>query len=163
MPLGPHHDRAAFSCGDSELDSYVYEQLGQDIRRSVTVGHVLCEPENPKIIGFYTLNATSVVLKSLPAEVRRRLPRYPDVPAILLGRLAVSQDFQGQELGRELLVNAMERTLSIASQAGVAGLVVDAENDAVVPFYEHFEFVRLQPTALRLFLPIDRIRSAYEQ
>ena len=40
--------------------------------------------------GYYTLSATSVKLTEFPADITRKLPRYPLVPATLLGRLAVA-------------------------------------------------------------------------
>ncbi|WP_374328853.1 hypothetical protein [Azonexus sp.] len=42
------------------------------------------------------LASASLVLADLPASTGKKLPRYPTVPAIRMGRLAVDQAFKGQ-------------------------------------------------------------------
>jgi len=42
-PLGPHHDRASFSCGDEYLDRYLATQAGQDVRRKIANCFVACD------------------------------------------------------------------------------------------------------------------------
>ena len=91
--LGPHHDRAAFESGVEPLDRYFRVQAGQDARKNMAAPFVLVLPDGA-VGGYYTLSATSVNLAALPARTVRKLPRYPLVPATLLGRLA--------ELGRPL-------------------------------------------------------------
>ena len=65
--------------------------------------------EDEHIAGFYTLAATGVLLSGLPESTQKQLPRYPTVPAVLLGRLAVDQAFAGQGLGSALLADALHR------------------------------------------------------
>jgi hypothetical protein len=48
------------------------------------------------IAGYYTLSSTSVQLAELPEQPVRKLPRYPLVPATLLGRLAVDRWIGGK-------------------------------------------------------------------
>lgn len=74
---------------------------------------MLPHPENANIIrGYYTLSAYSVRLTDLPTSLTRKLPRYPDVPAALLGRLAVDMGCQGQGLGEDLMLDAMDKVLT---------------------------------------------------
>ena len=37
-PLGPSHDRAAFSCGNADLDEYLKRYAKQDVRRNIGTG-----------------------------------------------------------------------------------------------------------------------------
>jgi GNAT superfamily N-acetyltransferase len=78
------------------------------------------------IAGYYTLSSTSVQLSELPAQIVRKLPRYPLVPATLLGRLAVDRRQQGKGYGRFLLADALYR----ASRSEVASfaVIVDAND-----------------------------------
>lgn len=87
--LRASHDRAAFICGVPELDNYLHHQASQDARRKVAAP-------------FVTLSAYCVYGRDLPEPLARKLPRYPLLPATLLGRLAVSQVHRGQKLGRLL-------------------------------------------------------------
>ncbi|HET7207033.1 MAG TPA: GNAT family N-acetyltransferase, partial [Terriglobales bacterium] len=78
-PLGPKHDRAAFSCGVDILDAYLYKQAGQDLKKRVAVPFVIT-PDGTTIAGYYTLSQYSVQLADIPVEVAKKLPKYPMVP-----------------------------------------------------------------------------------
>ena len=79
-PLGSHHIRKEFSSGVEPLDSYFRIQVGQDVRKNLAAPLVLVLPDRA-IGGYYTLSATAVPAPELPADIIRRLPRYPLIPA----------------------------------------------------------------------------------
>jgi GNAT superfamily N-acetyltransferase len=161
-PLAPGHNRASFRCGVPELDRYLREQAGQDQRRKVAACYVAVDPAAPKaVLGYYTLSAYSVRLHQLPRATIRKLPRYPDVPAALIGRLAVADHYHGQRLGEELLIDALERTLSLRDTIGVFAVVVDALSEAAAGFYARFGFTAFPSEPLRLFLPMATIEAAF--
>lgn len=137
-------------------------QAGQDVARHVAVCFVLT-PDGATIAGYYTLSQYSVDLSTLPTEVARRLPKYPKVPATLLGRLAVSEDYRGQRLGEFLLLDALYRSWRQSEQVGSAALVGDAINEAAQRFYEHFDFIRLPGRSDRLFLPMQTIGKLFPE
>ena len=86
-----------FSCGNSSLDRYLREQAGQDLRRGCATPFVLiAERGGTAILGYYTLSSYGIDAGELPAEVVKKLPRYPLIPATLLGRLAVDRRYQGR-------------------------------------------------------------------
>ena len=120
-PLGEQHNRAAFSCGVEALDRYLQRQAGQDISKHVAAAFVIT-PDGETITGFYTLSAHVVSLGDLPDNVAKKLPRYPNVPATLLGRLAVSTDFRGEGIGELLLLDAFKRVLVNAREVASAAL-----------------------------------------
>ena len=153
-PLGDQHDRAMFSCGVDALDRYLRTQAGQDIRKRVASCFVLCTG-SPSVVGYYRLSATSVALADLPNDLARKLPRYPVVPAVLMGRLAVDRTQRGRGLGELLLLDAFRRTLrsDIASFA----FFVDAKDDRAQAFYERYGFISLAGAQRRLFLPLAKI------
>jgi len=86
----------------------------------------------------------------LPASLARKLPRYPSLPAILLGRLAVHTDAQGQKLGSYLLYDAFARVLPL--DIGWAIFLVNAKDESLVPFYQQFDFQSFEDDHLHLFL-----------
>ena len=94
-----HHDRSRFSCGVEALDRYLQSQAGQDARRRVAAPYVLLEPPSPLILGFYTLSNASIQAAELPSTLTRKLPRYPVLPATLLG-----EGREGESDGPQLLV-----------------------------------------------------------
>src|SRR5580698_8104198 len=137
-PLGSAHDRSIFQCGEEILDRYLQTQATQDIRRRVANCFVAVEAASGHIAAYYTLSAASIPLVDLPPEETRRLPRYPTLPAVRIGRLAVDRRFQGRGLGAAMLADATAR----AVRADIAAfmLIVDAKHDQAVAFYQHYEF-----------------------
>jgi ribosomal protein S18 acetylase RimI-like enzyme len=149
------HDRSQFDSGSPALDRYLREQVSQDIRRRVAACFVALTDER-RIAGYYTLATASVPLTDLPDDLRRKLPRYGLVPAILMGRLAVDTAFKGQGLGGVLLVNALRRAASAEIPAAV--LVVDAKDHQAAAFYQHHGFIPLVDAPLTLLLPLACVR-----
>jgi len=158
--LGKNHDRADFSCGSTVLDNYLKRQASQDVLKRAAVCFVLT-PDGKTIAGFYTLSQYSVDLVKLPLEVANRLPKYPEVPATLLGRLAISEEFKGQRLGEFLLMDALYRSLQQSKQIASAAVVVDAKDEAAERFYQHFGFILLPETPNRLFLLMKTIEMLF--
>ena len=153
-PLGNHHDRTQFVCGVSVLNDYLAKYAKQDVKRKASAVFVLVDrSDTTRIIGFYTLCATSVALSELPEEVTKKLPRYPEIPAILVGRLARDVNYPG--VGQLLLSDAISRCVRVASEIAASLIVVDSKGDAANRFYEKFGFVSLPKLPDRMFLPMQ--------
>ena len=153
-PLGAHHDRAAFSCGEPALDSYLQRQASQDIRRRVAQVFVALGDMPGKITGYYSLSATSFDKDELPPAQAKRLPHYP-VPAAVLGRLAIDRMRQGQGLGELLLLDAIRRVIWASTTLAVHAVIVDAKNERAQAFYERYGFRPFTTEPRRLFLPLE--------
>ena len=150
VPLSGDQDRSGFSCGSEPLDRYLREQATQDIRRRVAPCFVAVTAEE-HIAGYYTLASSSLLLADLLAATARKLPRYPTVPAIRTGRLAVDQAFKGRGRGSALLADALARALR--SEIAAFALMVDAKDGAAADFYRRHDFVGLPDSPSLLFLP----------
>jgi ribosomal protein S18 acetylase RimI-like enzyme len=151
-PLAPHHDRSAFSCGVDALDRYLRAQAGQDMRRRIANCFVATPLDTTSVAGYYTLSAASIPVVDLPEDVSRRLPRYPVIPAALIGRLAVDRQYRRRGLGAALLFDALER--AIRADAAVFAVIVDAKDETAAAFYARYGFRRFASRSQRLFLPI---------
>ena len=158
-PLGRHHDRAAFSCGNAILDRYLQRQARQDVDRRVAAVFVLLDAETERIVGYYTLSAGAVEPSELPPEVTRRLPPYRALPVVLLGRLAVDARYQGRGFGALLLVDALPRALAHSAQVAAMAVIVDAIDEQARRFYERFGFRRFVDDEDRLFIPMGTIEQ----
>ena len=157
--LSAEHNRADFCSGSEPLDRYLRERADRDFKRYVATPFVLYDLDAGRIAGYYTLAASGIQFEDLPEPMRKKLPRYPIVPAILLGRLAVDERDRGQGLGAFLLVDALRR--SLINEIVAAAVVVDAKDDAARAFYEYHNFVSVAGVPLRLFLPMTLIARQF--
>jgi GNAT superfamily N-acetyltransferase len=163
-PLGKHHDRRSFSCGNEPLDRYLKQLASQDARRHVAAPFVaVWESGDKTILGYYTLSAFAIDLGTLPDSTASKLPHYPLVPATLLGRLAVDQRYQGRGLGGFLLVDALRRAYRQSSQIASAAFVVRATDSDAFRFYRHFNFAPFPERRDQLFLPMATIASLFHK
>lgn len=149
--LDTAHERAAFSSGSEPLDRYLREQVTQDIRRRVAACFVALS-DGQRIAGYYTLASASLLLADLPTETAKKLPRYPTVPTVRMGRLAIDQEFQRKGLGGSLLADALSR--AARSEIAAYAMMVDAKDAVSASFYRYHGFMALPSSPLTLFLPL---------
>lgn len=160
-PLTKQHDRQRFRCAVPELDAWLQQRARQDQERHVAAVYVMVPKSDPtRIAGFYTLSAMSIALESLPEKLIRKLPHYPVVPAILIGRLARDLDFPGT--GGKLLVDALQRALLNSTSIAAATVVVDAKDESASDFYRDFGFEPLAGDPRRLFLAMATLEKLFK-
>lgn len=154
--LNSAHDRTTFNSGSAPLDRYLREQVTQDVRRRVAACFV-ATTDGKRIAGYYTLASASLLLGELPASIAKKLPRYPTVPTVRMGRLAIDQGFKGQGLGSALLADALVR--AARSEVAAYALMVDAKDDAAANFYRHHGFIALPDSSRTLFVPLATVQT----
>ena len=155
VQLNATHDKATFNSDSEPLNRYFKEQASQDIKRRVSACFVAISQDN-KIVGYYTLASASVLLSDLPESLLKKLPRYPTVPAVRMGRLAVSTQYKGQGIGAVLLADALLRSAS--NEIAAYALIVDAKDTKAAAFYQHHGFMLLVVNPMRLFLPLADLK-----
>ncbi len=158
-PLGPQHDRKSFSCGVEPLDRYLRELATQDAKRRLSNCFVAVG-QGGEIAGYYTFAAASFPIGELPPEQAKRLPRYPLLPAGLIGRLAVATGHKGQGLGGALITDAALR--AARADPAIFAIVVDAKDETAAQFYEHLGFRRFMSRPGSLFVPIATVLQAFD-
>ena len=160
--LAKHHNRTGFACGVEPLDRYLRQQARQDADKHIAAPFVLLDPPSPQVLGYYTLSACVVAVTDIAPELAKSLPRYPQLPVTLLGRLAVDQRCKGQGMGEFLLLDALQRSLSHAADVAAMAMVVDAKDAGAAAFYAHFDFRPLQYLPQRLYLPIGMVAKLFK-
>jgi ribosomal protein S18 acetylase RimI-like enzyme len=156
-PLKKSHNRSDFSCGNDRIDAFFRETVSQDLKRNYATCFVACDIETSRVAGFYTLSSNSVLLKDVPASLAQKLPRYPSVPAVLIGWLACHNDFKGMGLGESLLFDAI-RTVATAP-IGAHAIFAHAIDEKAATFYENYGFSRLFNQRLTLYLSIETAKK----
>jgi ribosomal protein S18 acetylase RimI-like enzyme len=151
-PLAKAHQRADFTCGNDRIDSYFREPVSQDMKRKYATCFVARELATDRVAGFYTLSSSNVPLNEVPEPLARKLPRYPSVPAVLIGWLGRHGDYAGQGLGAALLFDAI-KTVATAP-IGAHAVFADAIDDGAGAFYRAFGFMPLIGRPSTLYLPV---------
>ena len=148
------HDRAGFACGEPTLDAYLRQQAAQHHRDGISTTHVLVDEADPaRILGYYSLSAAQLLLTDLQQSDRKQMPNYP-VPAIRMGRLAISANQQGKGHGDYLLAHAVARCLGLREQLGVRVLLVDALHEDAARFYRAYGFREAATNSQTLYMPL---------
>ncbi len=160
-PLVKGHNRSEFSWGEEALDRYLQKHARQDVDNRVAAAFVLTEPPAMRVLGYYTLSASGIALDDLPQPLIKKLPRYPQLPVTLLGRLAVDQSMKGRGLGQFLLMDALRRSFEGAAEIGAMAVLVDAKNEAAERFYLGYGFAHLPEQPRRMFLPMRQIAQLF--
>ncbi|EFG1535751.1 GNAT family N-acetyltransferase [Escherichia coli] len=155
-PFNSTYDRTSFLCGSDALDRYIKEHVTQDIRRRIAACFVAVDNDH-NIIGYYTLSAASILLTDLPEHLRKKFPRDPTIPAIRMGRLAVSLSSKGTGLGGALLADALYRAYT--SEIAAYALIVDVKDDTAVAFYKHYGFMAFPESGRTLFMPLASLST----
>ena len=156
VPLDLDTDRSAFGCGVEPLDRYFKTQVSQDIKRRVTACFTALDASG-RVAGYYTLASASILLTDLSESLAKKLPRYPNVPAVRMGRLAVDQDFKGKGLGAALLADALRR--AVTAEIAAYAFVVDAKDESAAEFYAHHGFRATADNPLFLYLPLATVKD----
>lgn len=156
--LQPEHDLSKFDCGEPVLNDWLRRRALPNQQCGASSTYVVLD--RMRFAGYYSLAAGSVSRETAPGRLRRSAPG--PVPVVVLGRLAVDKDYQGQGLGRGLLRDAILRTLQAADIIGGRAILVHALSEEAKRFYEDSGFTAspINPLTLMVTLQdaIDALR-----
>ena len=148
------HRREVFRCESAALTDFIQRQARREMEARTSACFVLVpESDSSRIAGYYTLSQASVTLGKLPAELTKKLPRYPELGATLIGRLARDLEWRGARVGGLLLVDALRRCVRHSEQAGAVVVVTDPKDEKARAFYASYGFQALDES--RMFIPMN--------
>jgi len=171
------HDCSEFTSSLNSIQKYIREQAARAMSSKMSAIFVLVEKGDKIVRGYYTLSSTSIQFDDLPANVSKRLPRYPQVGGTLLGRLGVDESYrdalkkQGKKprLGELLLVDAQKNCLKGSTTVASAVMIIDVEQPSEeeiaagakdpMLFYTQYGFIPLPKTPRRLFKRLTTIEK----
>jgi len=149
-PVTTSHSIESFACGIPVLDEWLKRRALKNEASGASRTFVVCH--DGQVIGYYALATGSVEHRDAPKKIRRNMPN--PIPVMVLGRLAVDQQWRQAGLGRGLLKDAVLRTLSVSQQAGIKALLVHALSEDARAFYARNGFLEspLDPMTLVISL-----------
>lgn len=169
-PLDPaKHDRAAFSCGISQVDNF-FRRTANKLARADNIRTFVMAGPDGELIGFYAVNAHAIDYTELPERFARNRPAHGTIPAAYISMIGVDSRFQGRGYGGDLLVDCLTRLAGAADALGIALVMLDVldcgDPDKVakrLALYTSYGFAPLPSNGLRLFLPMGTVRMLVTQ
>lgn len=148
------HRREAFRCESAPLTEFIQKKARKEMEARTSACFVLVPENDPgRIVGYYTLSQAAVSLAKLPAELTKKLPRYPELGATLIGRLARDLEWRGARVGGLLLIDALRRCVRQGEEAGAVVVITDPKDDKARAFYASYGFRPLDEH--RMFIPMN--------
>jgi GNAT superfamily N-acetyltransferase len=152
-PITDHHDFNQFSCGVPSLDNWLKKRARSNERSRASRTYVLCDDQ--RVIGYYALATGSLAANAAPGKVKRNMP--DPIPVMVLGRLAIDQEYQGKKLGDALLRDSILRIVQAAEIAGIKAILVHAISEEAKKLYLDRSFIIYPNDPMILVLPLDSI------
>ena len=154
--LTAEHHVADFNCGNGTLNDWLIKRTLKNQNNGASRTFVVCQKN--EVVGYYALASGSVERIASPKSIARNMPE--PIPVIVLGRLAVSVQIQGKNLGTALLKDALLRTLSVAQNVGIRAVLVHAISEPAKRFYLNHGFQVSPIDTMTLMLPVRQIESS---
>ena len=156
--LSKSHHRDDFDCGNAVLNHFLQKIARQHNEKGLSKTFVLIDAAHPDdIIAYMSMVVCEMLAQDIPHQWVNKYPRR--IPAAKLVELAVTKDKQRKGFGAILLVDAMQKTLHVSHTMGIAGLFVDAKDEAAKKYYHQFGFIALPDQLDNLFLPLSTIAN----
>jgi GNAT superfamily N-acetyltransferase len=137
-----------FDCGDADLNDFFQKDCQDYLRQLLIVSYVF-ENEEETVAFFSVLNdRISSIDTSLKffRKLRKKIPHKKHLksyPAVKVGRLGVTQKYQGQQIGTEI-IDFIKAFFTERNKTGCRFITVDAYSTLrTIKFYEKngFQFL----------------------
>jgi GNAT superfamily N-acetyltransferase len=157
----------SFDCGESALNEYLkrYAAKNQELYKYGITYIALSSEFSDQILGYYTISNSSIPRARMPDEVVKGLPRYSDIPAILLARFAVNKNFSGHGVGHILMSHALDLTISV-SQVSAARYIYVESYDSAITWYAKYGFQEIkgsiEPNRRKMYLDLKVVEKGRE-
>jgi GNAT superfamily N-acetyltransferase len=149
--LNSSHDLTKFDCGEADLDDWLRKRALQNLHLNASRTYVACRPDTLEVVAYYALAMGSLLNREATGSMRRNMP------AVVIGRLAVTRGFQGTGLGGAILQDAVLRSKRAAIEVSARLVIVHALTPAAEAFYLRHGFIRLPVETPTLALDLNKL------
>ncbi|MEU9884597.1 GNAT family N-acetyltransferase [Sphaerisporangium sp. NPDC051011] len=154
QPLSQDHNLGDFDCGKEDLSDWLkkYASHAEAMRTARTF--VWTRQDEAHVLAYYSIAGHAIEKAQVPPKIGRGGPEQ--IPAVILARLALDRQLQGQGLGSRLLIDALNRMVRASKEVAFRLVVVDAIDEEAALFYEKYGFRRI-PGDMRLVRKLSDI------
>jgi predicted N-acetyltransferase YhbS len=152
------HNLKQFDCGRPEITGWLRNRAIEASKAGTAVTYVACRG-GKRVVAYYALAAGSLSHDLAPRSLRRNTP--DPIPVFILARLGVDTTEQGKGLGKQMMSDAMRRSLQGARIIGARALLVHALDSSLVAYYQSLGFMPLGAYQQTLYIPMATLRDAH--
>ena len=154
-PLTHDHQIDTFDSGEPVLDDWLRRRARPNQASGASRTYVVCEGK--RAVAYYALASGGIAQPGVPG---RFPPNMPDpIPIVVLARLAVDRNYQGQGLGRALFGDAARRVANAADTIGIRDIVVHAISQEARRFYFALGFDACPAEPMTLVVTLADLRA----
>jgi hypothetical protein len=171
MPPGVNPGGIEFDCGDSHYNDWLLSKAHLAVKSGSASVYLLVtsahdgesEDDLGHVVGYFSISPTQVARIELPNKISGGVMNR--APGYLIGKLALDKSLQGRrppeiQMGPQLVLAAVAKVVEAANVGGGQIIVVDADNEKLVPFYENCGFHSTGiDGASRLYMKISTARK----
>jgi len=157
--LSRDHDLSQFHCGESALDEWLRRRAMHNEESGASRTYVVCLEK--RVVGYYALAVGAITHAGAPGRIRRNMP--DPLPVMVLGRLAVDQTRQREDIGSALLRDAVLRTLQASEIAGIRAILVHAISERAKQFYLRSGFIPSPLDPMTLMITMEEAARSLSQ
>jgi GNAT superfamily N-acetyltransferase len=152
--LTGEHRLEGFDCGEPALNDWLTRRALGNQKAGTRRTWVVIDKPIGMVVAYYASSTASVMRAAAPRRIARDQPA--DLPAILLGRMALDSHHQGKGLGGAMLKHFMTKAIEVSEIIGVRLVLVHARDEPAKAFYRHHGFIESpldRLTLMMLFSP----------
>ena len=144
-PLEARDNRAAFCCGNTNVDRFFHDSAVKCAESGLSLVWVAAHSKFNTIAGFYTLTSSQVGFGEIPEAIVKKhgLRNKTTIPVTLLGQFGVHNDFQNSGNGKLLCMSALNKSLQASKLVASLGVFLKARTDLARAFWAKREFTSL--------------------
>lgn len=135
----------SFDCGDADLNDFLCCDAVNYFNSMMALTYLMEDLESNSTVAYYSLLNDKIVfdpdVKKIWNKLNRNIAnskRRKEYPAVKIGRLAVSKEYAGHQIGRMIILQ-IKHIFATMRRSACRFITVDAYA-AAVPFYEKCGF-----------------------
>ena len=152
--------RIDFNCGEDQTDLDLNIYLKKNALNHSNSGYsctYVAVDDSENIIGYYTISACSIQFDPLVVE-KLKLPPFP-IPFALIGKLAVTKEYQRKGIGNRLIYHAYSMAIDLSRICGIYGIYVESSDEKRLNYYiEKHGFIKYSDY-LAAYKTINKIKE----
>lgn len=141
-PLNGEDETRSFKCRNERYTRFLKRDAHNAMAECTGCTHLVYYKDG-SLVGYFTLINDIIVGEKIDQYDIKPGYRYESYPALKIARLATHKDWEGQGIGKFMLVQSVAFAIKVNSISACRFITVDAINEKV-GFYKRFGFVPIE-------------------